>query len=114
MAEPVVVIIPHKLGKEEAIRRLKNGFSNVRSTFGEKFVVLTDAWNGNHLDFRASLLGQTTDRHRRCRGEQRETRSTASLDAGAPSQQGQGHYRAPEPADAGKARQDPEEIRLVS
>jgi hypothetical protein len=60
MAEPVVVIIPHKLGKEEAIRRLKNGFSNVRSTFGEKFVVLTDAWNGNHLDFRASLLGQTT------------------------------------------------------
>ncbi|MGC2409586.1 MAG: polyhydroxyalkanoic acid system family protein [Methyloceanibacter sp.] len=60
MAEPVVVTIPHKLGKEEAIRRLKNGFGNVRSTFGEKFVVLTDDWKGDHLDFRASLLGQTT------------------------------------------------------
>ena len=60
MAEPVVVTIPHKLGKEEAIRRLKNGFGNVRSAFGENFVVLTDKWAGDHLDFRASLLGQTT------------------------------------------------------
>lgn len=60
MAEPVVVTIPHKLGREEAIRRLKNGFGNMRSTFGEKFVVLTDDWKGDHLDFRASLLGQTT------------------------------------------------------
>lgn len=60
MAEPVVVTIPHKLGKEEAIRRLKNGFGNVRSTLGENFVVLTDNWAGDHLDFRASLLGQTT------------------------------------------------------
>ena len=58
MAEPVVVTIPHQLGKEEAIRRLKNGFGNVRSTVGEKFVVLTDNWKGDHLDFRASLLGQ--------------------------------------------------------
>jgi Putative polyhydroxyalkanoic acid system protein (PHA_gran_rgn) len=60
MAEPVVVTISHKLTKEEAIRRLKNGFGNVRSTIGEKFVVLTDDWTGDHLDFRASLLGQTT------------------------------------------------------
>ena len=60
MAEPVVVTIPHKLTKEEAIRRLKHGFGNVRSTIGEKFVVLTDDWTGDHLDFRASLLGQTT------------------------------------------------------
>jgi Putative polyhydroxyalkanoic acid system protein (PHA_gran_rgn) len=60
MAEPVVVTIPHKLGKEEAIKRLKTGFGNVRSTFGERFVVLTDKWSGEHLDFRASLLGQAT------------------------------------------------------
>lgn len=60
MAEPIVVTIPHKLGKEEAIRRLKNGFGTVRSTIGESFAVLTDHWTGDHLDFRASLLGQTT------------------------------------------------------
>jgi hypothetical protein len=40
MAEPVVVTIPHKLGKQEATRRLQEGFKNVRSTFGEKFVVM--------------------------------------------------------------------------
>jgi Putative polyhydroxyalkanoic acid system protein (PHA_gran_rgn) len=60
MSQPVVVTIPHKLGKQEAARRLKAGFGNVRSTFGEKFVVLKDEWAGDHLDFRASLLGQTT------------------------------------------------------
>jgi hypothetical protein len=60
MAEPVIVTIPHKLGREEAVRRLKKGFGDIRSTFGEKFVILNDSWTGDHLDFRASLLGQTT------------------------------------------------------
>lgn len=60
MSQPVVVTIPHRLGKAEATRRLQAGFSNVRSTVGEKFVVLEDEWAGEHLDFRASLLGQTT------------------------------------------------------
>jgi hypothetical protein len=60
MSKPVVVTIPHRLGKQEAVRRLKTGFGDMRSTFGEKFVVLKDEWAGDHLDFRASLLGQTT------------------------------------------------------
>jgi hypothetical protein len=60
MAEPVIVTIPHKLTKEEAVRRLKKGFGDVRSTVGETFMVLTDDWAGDHLDFKASLLGQTT------------------------------------------------------
>jgi hypothetical protein len=60
MSQPVVVTIPHRLGKQEAVRRLQAGFGNMRSTFGEKFVVLTDDWAGDHLDFKASLLGQTT------------------------------------------------------
>jgi hypothetical protein len=60
MSQPVVVTIPHRLGKDEAARRLKAGFGNVRSSFGEKFVVLKDEWAGDHLDFSASLLGQTT------------------------------------------------------
>jgi hypothetical protein len=60
MSSPVVVTIPHRLGKEEALKRLKAGFSNVRSSFGEGFVVLKDEWTGDHLDFQATLLGQTT------------------------------------------------------
>ena len=59
MSQPVVVTIPHRLGKQEAARRLKAGFGNVRSSFGDKLMVLEDQWAGDHLDFRASLLGQT-------------------------------------------------------
>jgi hypothetical protein len=59
MSQPVVVTIPHRLGRQEAARRLKAGFGKLRSAFGQNFVVLNDAWSGDHLDFRASLLGQT-------------------------------------------------------
>ena len=55
MAEPVVVTIPHKLTKDGATATIRP-----KTLFGEKFVVLTDDWNGDHLDFKASLLGQTT------------------------------------------------------
>jgi hypothetical protein len=60
MSVPVVVTIPHRLGKEEATRRLQAGFRGMRKGFGEKFVVLKDEWKGDHLDFQANLLGQTT------------------------------------------------------
>ena len=59
MSRPVVTI-PHRLSRQEAVKRLKAGFSNVRSSFGQGFVVVKDEWAGDHLDFRASLLGQTT------------------------------------------------------
>jgi len=32
----------------------------VRSNVGESFMVLKDDWAGDHLDFQASLLGQST------------------------------------------------------
>jgi hypothetical protein len=60
MSRPVVVSIPHRLGKAEAKRRLEAGFSKVRSSVGESFVVLKDAWTGEHLDFEARLLGYST------------------------------------------------------
>jgi putative polyhydroxyalkanoic acid system protein len=60
MPVPVVVTIPHLLGKEEATRRLEAGFRGVRKGVGASFAVLKDEWKGNHLDFSASLLGQTT------------------------------------------------------
>ncbi|MGH6735877.1 MAG: polyhydroxyalkanoic acid system family protein [Methyloceanibacter sp.] len=60
MPRPVVVTIPHRLGKAEAKRRLQAGFGNVRANVSESFVVLKDAWAGDHLDFEARMLGQTT------------------------------------------------------
>ena len=61
MGTPVTVTIPHHLGKAEAERRLKAGFAQVRNTFGSSFAVVSDTWSGDHLDFRAELLGQKAD-----------------------------------------------------
>ena len=60
MSKPLVVSIPHQLGKEKAVRRLKSGFGRARTTFGEKLAVIDENWSGDHLDFRAGVLGQTT------------------------------------------------------
>lgn len=39
MSQPLVVSIPHYLGKDEAVRRLKTGLGNVQSNFGHLFRV---------------------------------------------------------------------------
>jgi hypothetical protein len=59
MSRPLVVSIPHQLGKEEALRRLKSGFGRARTTFGDKLAVIDETWSGDHLDFRAGILAQT-------------------------------------------------------
>ena len=59
MSKPVVVSIPHQLGKEEAKRRLTDGTGRLKSQFGDKFGAIEDSWTGDHAGFRVSLLGQT-------------------------------------------------------
>ena len=57
MAEPLIVSIPHKLGKDEALRRLKPALGKA----AEHFPVLKveeEAWSGDRLDFRVRALGQ--------------------------------------------------------
>ena len=39
MSEPLVVSIPHRLGKNEALRRLKSGLAQVGTSFGHLFSV---------------------------------------------------------------------------
>jgi hypothetical protein len=58
MTAPLVVIIPHRLGKAEASRRLKSGLASVRTAFAQ-LSVFEEAWSEDHLDFRVGLLGQT-------------------------------------------------------
>jgi hypothetical protein len=61
MSKSVVVSIPHHLGKEEAVHRLKTGLERTRTAFGSQLVVLQDAWSGDHLDLRIALFGRATD-----------------------------------------------------
>ena len=59
MSDPIVVTLPHRLGRAEALRRLQANFSDAQSS-GASLLVFKNQWSGDHLDFRASLLGQRT------------------------------------------------------
>ncbi len=58
MSKPLVVSIPHRLGKDEAVRRLKSGLANARTSFGSMMTITEESWSGNTLSFGAGLLGQ--------------------------------------------------------
>jgi hypothetical protein len=58
MSEPLVVSIPHRLGREEAVRRLKSGLSGARANFAHLITISEETWEDSRLSFRASALGQ--------------------------------------------------------
>ena len=58
MSKPLVVSIPHHLGKDEAVRRLKSGMAGVRTNYGHLFNIQEETWTGDHLQFRVSALAQ--------------------------------------------------------
>jgi hypothetical protein len=58
MSKPVVVSIPHRLGKDEALARLKSGFTRARANFSHLLTIEEEAWSGDHLQFRVRALGQ--------------------------------------------------------
>jgi Putative polyhydroxyalkanoic acid system protein (PHA_gran_rgn) len=58
VSTPLIVSVPHRLGKEEALRRLKNGLGQAGAPFGHLFSVERETWIDNHLQFRISALGQ--------------------------------------------------------
>ena len=39
MSKPLIVSIPHRLGKEEALRRLKSGLASAHANFGQFYSV---------------------------------------------------------------------------
>ncbi|ACI94177.1 conserved hypothetical protein [Afipia carboxidovorans OM5] len=58
MSKPLVVSIPHSLGREEAIRRLKNGLSGARTQYSQYLTVNEETWDENQLAFRVTALKQ--------------------------------------------------------
>lgn len=59
MSKPLVVSVPHQLGREEAIRRLKEGLRWSREKYGAVVSIQQEEWSGNQLDFRVAALGQS-------------------------------------------------------
>jgi hypothetical protein len=58
MPQPLIVSIPHSLGKREAVRRIKTGLELAKNRFGKIFVVQEEVWSDDKLQFRVAALGQ--------------------------------------------------------
>ena len=59
MTKPLVVSIPHKLGKAESIRRVREGFGTAEGKFGHLLAVERQDWSDDHVAFQIRAVGQT-------------------------------------------------------
>jgi len=59
MSERVSIVVGHRLGKVEAIRRLKEGFARTKGQLGEIIAIEQESWEGDMLRFQMRALGQT-------------------------------------------------------
>jgi Putative polyhydroxyalkanoic acid system protein (PHA_gran_rgn) len=62
MSAPLVVLIPHRLGREEAGRRLKAGLTRAASSI-PVLKVDEERWEENRMIFRVRALGQAASGH---------------------------------------------------
>ena len=58
MSDTITVIIHHRLGKVEAVRRLKEGLARTSGHLGAMIAMEQQTWQGDTLRFRMRALGQ--------------------------------------------------------
>ncbi len=59
MSKPLVVVIPHQLGRDGARHRLEAGIGSLKAKFGDKVTSIDERWTGDHLDVDVKALGQS-------------------------------------------------------
>lgn len=57
--EPITVTISHRLGRDEAKRRIDSGLGTIRSELAQFVKSLDYSWEDHRLDFRATAMLQT-------------------------------------------------------
>jgi hypothetical protein len=57
--EPIVVSIPHRYGRPEAVRRVKAAIDAARTRYAAELKIAEENWVDDRLQFRAAVLGQT-------------------------------------------------------
>ncbi len=62
MSKPLIVSIPHRLGREEASRRLKTGLTRAALNV-PVLKVDEERWEGDRMIFRVRALGQAAAGH---------------------------------------------------
>ena len=63
MTKPLIVSIPHSLGKAEATRRLQTGVSRMKTQFGGQIASFDEQWAEDRMTFRVGAMGQTVAGH---------------------------------------------------
>ena len=59
MSETVTVVISHRLGRAEAVRRLKEGLARSNGQLGSMIAIDQATWQGDTLRFSMRALGQS-------------------------------------------------------
>jgi len=62
MSAPLIVSIPHQLGREEAIRRLRGGLTRAAASF-PVLKVDEERWEESGMMFRVRAMGQAASGH---------------------------------------------------
>ena len=53
----IKISVPHKLGADEARKRIKNLISDAQRQFGDKVSDVKESWDGNRGDFSFRAMG---------------------------------------------------------
>ena len=102
MSEPLIVVIPHRLGKDEALRRIKDGLGRAKTEFAWLLSLEEEVWTGDRLSFRVVGAGSTCiGFHRRVR-DGCATRSHIAVAACAVRSGGPTRHWPEGPTDAGE------------
>ena len=59
MASPIIISIPHQLGRTEARRRIEGGFAKIIRLLPGSTAPARQHWEGDRLVFSVAALGQT-------------------------------------------------------
>ena len=59
MSDTVTVIVSHRMGRVEALRRLKEGLARTKGHLGALLAIDQESWQGDTVRFRMRALGQT-------------------------------------------------------
>jgi hypothetical protein len=61
MSDTVTVLVAHRLGRIEAVRRLKEGLARTNGHLGAMIAIEQESWQDDTLRFRMRALRQTAD-----------------------------------------------------
>ena len=56
---PLTVDLPHRLGKDEALARIKGGLGRAKTEFASIMTLEEERWDGDTLSFAVRALGQS-------------------------------------------------------